>query len=115
MRANGATMIDEDARFFAQHPSRQCRIRKPRIGEQNMEFLSLGLHDVERRRMIVWKVPKGSEFGAGRIVAIPFLQFADETIEDTDEYLRPILHQIMMDAANDHGIPLPRMGNPNGY
>lgn len=103
-------LIDEDARFFAQHPSREVRIRLPKQGEQNREFLSLGFHDPERRRIIAWKVPKGSAFGVGRILRIPFLQFADETIADTDEVLSPILHSIMLDAAKDHNIPLPRMG-----
>ena len=106
--------LDEDARFFAEHPTREVHIRKARPGEQQAEFLTLGFHLPERRRIIVWKVPKGSAYGAGRLIPIPFLQFADETIEDTDEYLRPILHKIMTDAAKEYGIQMPRMGR-NGH
>jgi len=34
---------------------------------------------------------------------VPFLMFADESIEDTDEVLAPILHGIMEDARARYG------------
>lgn len=108
-------IADDDARFFKQFPDRQVRIRKTRLGEQNNEFMTLGYHQPDRRRIIAWKVPKGSAFGVGRIVRIPFVQLADETIEDNDTCLMPILHSIMIDAAAEYGIPVPRMGKKNGH
>ena len=37
-----------------------------------------------------------------QILVIPFLAFADETIEDRDDILLPLIHRIMMDAAKAH-------------
>ena len=103
---------DPDEQFFHDHSDRELHIRKAGKGEKNGEFWSLGPHDPERRRIIAWKVPERHHIGAGQILRIPFLQFADETIEDTDDYLRPVLHQIMMDAAQEHGIQPPKMMRP---
>lgn len=102
-------IADEDALFFKAHPKRECHIRKPRPMEKNDEFMSLGFHDAQRRRIIAWKVPKGSAFGAGRIVAIPFLMFADEEIADDDRALLPLLHQVMLQSAKEHGMALPNV------
>jgi hypothetical protein len=104
---NGVAFLDEDVRFFSQNTKRQIRIRRAHTGERNEEFNSLGFHDPERRRIIAWKVPKGNPFGEGRILKIPYLQFADETIVDSDEVLLPILKEIMLDAAEKHGIKPP--------
>lgn len=101
-------LYDADDRWFAQYPKRQWHIRKARDGEMNGEFMSLGFHDTSRRRILMWKVPKGTPFKVGEIMKVPFLQFADEVIEDTDTYLGPIWHQVMMDAAKEHGISMPR-------
>lgn len=104
-------VIDNDEAFFAQHPGRQCRIRNVIGKEQEGEFMSLGGHDHDRRRIIAWKVPKGtrSPFDAwvGRIIRVPFLLFADESVRDDDETLLPVLHEIMIDAAKAQGIHLP--------
>lgn len=102
-------LTDEDERWFAQYPRRQWHIRKAWLLEQAGEFMSLGFHDPERRRILMWKVPKGTPFMVGQIMKVPFLQFADETIQDTDAYLGPIWHQVMQDAAKEHGIPVPKM------
>ena len=75
------------------------------------EFVTLGFHLAERRHIIAWKVPKGG-IGAGSILRIPFLKMADETIEDTDTYLLPILHQIMLDGAEQYGMRIPKMKLP---
>ena len=96
--------LDEDEQFFADHADRLCHIRPVRKREQNSEFMTLGPHDRERRAILVWKVPKGHPFGAGRIIRIPFLKFADETIEDDDRVLMPLLDQIMKNAAKEYGM-----------
>lgn len=90
-----------DKEWFRRFPTRKVRIRSPAMGEATDEFRSLGPHEPSRRRMIVIRVPDG-QF-RGTLMRIPFLAFADETIEDSDEVLLPIVHGIMLDArkAND--------------
>lgn len=113
-------IIDPDAQFFAEHPDRQAHIRIPRKGpsinaqravritsESEGEFFSLGEHDKSRRRIIIWRVPRDNpHFNPQRppLIKIPFLAFADETIEDRDDVLLPIIEEIMRDAARKHGI-----------
>ena len=108
-------MVDEDAQFFADHPDRQARIRLPRlermidqqrrvayVEEARGEFFSLGPHDKTRRRIILWRVPADNPFYDPKkrpLLKIPFLAFADETIEDRDDVLLPIIDGIMRDAA----------------
>lgn len=90
-----------DKKFFAQHHDRYCRIRKPYSGECEAEFQTLGYHEKDRRRIILWRVPSDNiHYNPDRppILKIPFLLFSDETVEDTDEVLRPIVHDIMVDA-----------------
>lgn len=92
---------NSDKNFFAQHPDRQAHIRLPYKGEAEGEFWKLGEHNSARRRMLLWRVPKDNPYITGLrepILKIPFLAFADETIEDTDEVLVPILHAIMTEA-----------------
>ena len=105
-------MTDEE--FFTQFPDRQARIRKPikllEINRQRAtmyrdenegEFLSLGPHNANRRRIIVWRVPEGNPFYdpvRRKLLKIPFLLFADETVEDRDDVILPILHEIMRNA-----------------
>ncbi len=107
-------MADPDSQFFADHPDRQAHIRFPQkhmvINRQRGtrvayecegEFWSLGEHDRDRRRIIAWRIPKDNPFydrNKPQILKIPFLAFADETIEDTDDILLPIVHEIMQDA-----------------
>ena len=95
--------LDQDAQFFTAHPDRECRIRLPEPKECQGEFWSLSTHESSRRRIILWKVPKGNP-AVGKILKVPFLAFADETIEDTDAVLKPILDQIMLRAAVKHGV-----------
>lgn len=108
-------MIDEDAQFFAQHPDRYARIRLPRkvlertpqravryVDECVPEFQTLGPHDKGRRRIILWRVPKDNVFynpDSPQILKIPFLAFADETVEDRDDVLLPIIHHVMVEQA----------------
>ena len=105
-----------DEQFFATHPDRRARIRVPDkalykdsqravryLDECELEFRSLGGHDKNRRRLIIWRVPADNPFydpDRPQLLKIPFLAFADETIEDTDEILLPILHEIMKRAAS---------------
>jgi hypothetical protein len=90
-----------DRVFFKEHEGRKLRIREPIEDEYLAEFRSqFGAHDETRRRVIVAKLPAG--VGNRYMVdfmRIPFLLFADETVEDTDEILRPILDRIMREAA----------------
>jgi len=96
--------------FFQEHPDRQFRIRMPAPGERLEEFRGLGGHDPERRRIIAWKVPVGSRLMEGAILCIPMLLFADETIEDNDTVLGPIVHELMQDAAENYGVEPPKVG-----
>lgn len=107
---------EEDIRFFFQHPDRKTHIRAPRMadeivideqraasyaGELEREFRTLGPHKRDRRRVVLWRVPPDNPFydpAKPAILKIPFLLFADETVEDRDDILLPILHQIMLDA-----------------
>jgi hypothetical protein len=66
--------------------------------ECEREFLSLGAHERDRRRLLLWCDPDG------RILKIPFLLFADETVEDRDDILLPIIDEIMRDAARKQGM-----------
>lgn len=105
-------LVDPDAQFFAQHPSRKAHIRMPKkvlardaqramryVDESEGEFWSLGEHVRERRRILLTRVDfHGNPLPGNRIMKIPFLAFADETIEDTDEVLLPLIKQIMEDA-----------------
>jgi hypothetical protein len=102
-----------DEQFFTDHPRREFHIRKPVLSttegyasEFEQEFLSLGDHDVKRRRIIVKRVEpaKARQFGV-KFMPIPFLLFADESLRDDDETLRPIFDTIMKNAAADYGVP----------
>ena len=112
--------MDEDSQFFAQHPSRHAHIRTPRPtlvktkqrgvfyqDECAPEFRSLGPHSRERRRILLWKLPRENPFwdpDRPQILKIPFLAFSDETIEDRDDILLPIIHQIMVDAKKSQEV-----------
>ncbi len=103
-------LIDTDAAFFRDHRDRQARIRNAIGDESAGEFMSLGPHDRARRRIIAWQVPRNAKMAAGKILKISFLVFSDESIRDDDETLLPILHEIIIDAANKHNIPVPKFG-----
>jgi len=106
---------DSDGQWFADHSDRRAHIRKPvRImdvgrvmtwlgDECEMEFRSLGDHQKDRRRILLWRVPKDNVFYDSRkpqILKIPFLLFSDESVEDIDAILLPIIHEIMLSKAN---------------
>jgi hypothetical protein len=100
-----------DEQFFAAFPDRRCRIRPPSraleidrqravryLDESELEFRSLGPHDKNRRRIIVWRVPEGNPWYdpvRRKLLKVPFLLFGDETVEDNDATLMPILNGIM--------------------
>lgn len=108
-----APLIDPDARFFQQHPDRKTHIREPGrtlaidkqravryVSECEGEFWSLGYHDKSRRRIILTRVGfDGSPLPENRILKIPFLAFSDETIEDRDDVLLPLLAGLMADQV----------------
>ena len=112
--------IDPDAQFFADHPDRQAHIRLPGRGpainaqravriqdESAGEFFSLGEHDKSRRRILIWRVPRGNPHFDPRkppLLKISFLAFADEEIADRDDILLPIIAQIMGDARKKYGV-----------
>lgn len=100
-----------DEQFFAQFPDRQARIRAPLHhieinrqraailgGECEAEFSRLGPHKKERRRIILYRVPRDNPYydpEKPQILKIPMLLFADETVEDRDDVLLPIIHDLM--------------------
>lgn len=84
-----------DEIWFAEHPDRQTHIRTAQPGESEKEFRALGPHHVSRRRVLLWKIPADAPIGAGKIADIPFVAAADESVEDTDAVLLPILAEFM--------------------
>lgn len=113
-------MNDPDAQFFHDHPDRYAHIREPKQAlvktpqrqmfyrpECELEFRSLGEHNKERRRILLWRVPESHpayDPKAAKILRIPFLLFSEETVEDNDATLLPIIHKIMVDAAKKQGV-----------
>ena len=92
--------IDTDELWFEQHPDRKAMIRAAGAHEKQAEFNSLGLHDAKRRRIICLKAwNRDVRRAVGPVMRIPFLQFADESIENSDEVLLPVVHEIMMGQA----------------
>ncbi len=109
----------EDVRFFFQHPDRQAHIREPEkaqevvidkqraalyVDEMEREFCSLGDHKKDRRRILLYRVPSDNPHydpQRPQIMKIPFLLFSDETVEDRDDILLPILHEIMKSSRAD--------------
>lgn len=106
-------MHDPDAQFFQQHPDRKTHIREPRrvlaidrsravryVDECAGEFWSLGDHGKSRRRIILTRVDAGGNtLPENRVLKIPFLAFADETIEDRDDVLILLIAGIMADQV----------------
>ena len=108
-----------DEQFFQIFPDRNYHIRKPvmelikdkqramrYVEECEQEFLSLGPHPKDRRRLILYRVPPDNPHYnplKPPILKVPFLMFADESIEDDDATLGPILHGIMEDARARYG------------
>ena len=112
--------MDEDAQFFKDHPDRYAHIREPKqvlvklpsrqvkyVPEFQGEFWSLGEHQKDRRRVLIWRVPEhhpAYDPKSVKILRIPFLLFSNETVEDADAVLLPIIHQVMTDAAKKQGV-----------
>jgi hypothetical protein len=93
--------LDPDAVFFMQHPTRVAHIRLPQGSECFAEFRSLGDHLASRRRILLWREPADNPHydpDKPKILKVPLLAFGDETIEDSDDTLLPILRDIMVDA-----------------
>jgi len=106
--------MTDDETFFQLFPDRNYHIRKPvkeitidkqraaHFGDEcEAEFRTLGPHPKNRRLIILYRVPRDNPYYDPQkrpLLKIPFLLFADETVEDTDEVLAPILHGIMEDA-----------------
>lgn len=100
-------MTLNDEQFFNAHPDRQARIRMPEpYNECYREFGQLGDHPSHRRRLLVWRVPKDNKFYDPKrrpLLVIPFLAFADETIENRDDVLLPIIGTIMFEQLRIGG------------
>ena len=88
-----------DGTYFRRHSDRFYHIRNAYIGENEGEFFSLGDHDKSRRRIILCRADAEQKpLPDNKVMKIPFLAFADETIEDDDDTLFPIVRDIMLDA-----------------
>lgn len=88
-----------DQRYFLDHPDRKAHIRNAYSTEMQGEFWSLGEHDRNRQRVILLRADNDGNFLPDRkVLKIPFLAFADESIEDTDAVLLPIVKQMMAEA-----------------
>lgn len=103
--------VQSDQQFFHRHRDRYSHIRKPwkmgGITECEQEFRSLGDHAVDRRHILLWRIPEDHPMFTrfpNHIQKIPFIAFMDETIEDRDDVLLPIIDGIMKDAAKKQGI-----------
>ena len=98
---------NSDKNFFKDHPDRQAHIRLPFNDECAGEFWSLGDHNRARRRILLWRVPKDNPHYdrlKQPIIKVPFLAFFDETIEDRDDILLPIIDTIMREAKEAKGM-----------
>ena len=74
-----------DKTYFQRHPQRRTHIRNAYKDEMRGEFWSLGEHDSNRRRILLCRVDnEGNFLPDNKVLKIPFLAFADETIEDDD-------------------------------
>ena len=104
--------MDPDAQFFTEHSDRQAHIRVPGkqphrdgqravryLDECELQFRSLGPHDVKRRRIIAYRLPADHPTHPNHIMQIPFLLFSDETVEDRADVLLPIVQSIMVQEA----------------
>jgi hypothetical protein len=105
------SLMDIDEQFFKQHRDRRARIRLPGrepykdqqravryLSESELQFRSLGPHDIKRRRIIAYRTPTDHPTHPNHILKLPMLLFGDETIEDRDDVLLPLVHEIMKQA-----------------
>lgn len=92
-----------DETYFRRYPARKYHIRNAHKNENLLEFRSLGPHAENRRRIILTRVDALQEpIPDNKVLKIPFLAFADESIEDDDDILFPIVRDILTDALKDH-------------
>lgn len=84
----------DDVTWFMSHPVRLSRIRNPWPGEMWNAFQALGMHDANRRRILTWKAPSD-----GVLYRVPMIAFSDETIENEDAILLPMLDDMMKPSA----------------
>ena len=92
----------QDVGFFFDHPDRHAHIRAPFGDEMKGEFWSLGEHQRDRRRVIIYRVPPDNIYydpKKPQLLKIPMLAFSNETIEDRDDILLPIIHDMMVEKA----------------
>lgn len=100
-RALASLYEKSDMLFFQYHKDRKAHIRQSYDGECESEFQTLGLHKRGRRRILLLRTDfEGKPFPEGKVMKIPFLAFADETIEDRDDVLLPIIRDIMYEAKD---------------
>ena len=97
---------EQDEQFFATHRKRNFHVRAAVVGEFSREFLTLGPHEPSRRAILMWRIPKGKP-GHGKFAKIPFLKFADESIEDSDEVLSKLWHELMEMGATEYAVQNP--------
>jgi len=113
--ADDIILPQSDEAWFREHPDRNFRIRAPKDAREfAYEFSSIGADNYPRERRAVIAMRSftaGDEKMFGRpggllprIMQIPFLKFADETIEDNDKTLAPIVREMMGQAKGRYGL-----------
>ncbi len=100
-RALASLYEKSDTLFFQYHRDRKAHIRQSYDGECEDQFRTLGFHKRGRRRILLLRTDfEGKPFPDGKVLKLPFLAFSDETIEDRDDVLLPIIKDIMYDAKD---------------
>lgn len=85
-----------DRNFFVRHRDRLTHIRKPYAGEHEDEFQTLGYHERSRRRILLTRADfERKPLPGNKVLKMPFLLFADESVEDRDDILLPIIENLM--------------------
>ncbi len=88
-----------DREYFKTYRDRKTHIRKCFMGEYESEFQTLGYHERDRRRILLTRVDyERKPLPDNKVLKVPFLLFGDETVEDRDDILLPILEEIMLTA-----------------
>lgn len=100
-KALSVAFDNSDKAFFQRNPDRQAHIRLPYRDECHAEFWSLGDHKRTQRRILLWRVSPDNPYAKQikePILKLPTLAYIDENIEDHDDILLPIIHEIMQAA-----------------
>jgi hypothetical protein len=106
-KALAVAFDNSDKMFFEHHPERQAHIRLPFAGESSGEFFAIDEHNRTQRRILLWRIPRDSPYydqAKQPLLKIPFLAFLEETIDDTDDVLLPIIAQIMQETSQRQGV-----------